>query len=62
MAGFSTSINNYASQKSFPVESLSKKSKPTKEQFGGGKISKKRKKIVEIKKSKKKSKKHKQRH
>ena len=51
MAGFSTSINNFTSERSFPVEESSKKSKPAKEQFGGGKISKKRKRVVEIKKT-----------
>ena len=62
MVGFSASINNFSSGKFFHIKESTKKSKIQKEQFGGGKISKKRKRVVEIKKSKKKSKKHKKPH
>jgi hypothetical protein len=61
MVGFSKSISNL-SDGHFKIRHSSKKSITPKVQFGGGKISKNRKPMIEIQKSKKKSKKRKRTH
>jgi hypothetical protein len=61
MVGFSKSINNLSIGQ-LSISQSSKKSITPKVQFGGGKISKNRKPMIEIRKSKKKSKKRKRIH